>query len=274
MDLKKLLIRSVSGIVYVALIVVCTIVGNYAVLALAALLGVLATVEFSNITRDFSSRNVPLIILDCIGCVCLVLSGLIFPLVVWFAVVLMRLILQLYVSSDKPIRDMAYSLMSQIYIGLPMALMVWLSDMYSSMTLLAVFIMIWLNDTGAYLFGCTFGRHRLFERISPRKSWEGFFGGLLLTVAGGFAASFFFSGFFNIYGLWKWIGMAVVVTCFATWGDLVESLIKRSLSIKDSGRIIPGHGGILDRIDSMLFVVPAVFVYFLLVDLDYMASLI
>lgn len=274
MDLKKLLIRTVSGIVYVALIVVCTIVGNYAVMLLATLLGVLATVEFSKITKELSYRYIPLIILDCIGCVCLVMSELIFPLVVWFAVVLMRLIIQLYIFSDKPIRDMAYSLMSQIYIGVPMALMVWLSDMYSSVTLLAVFILIWLNDTGAYLFGCTFGRHRLFERISPKKSWEGFFGGLFLTVAGSIAASYFLPDFFHVFGLWKWVGMAVVVTCFATWGDLVESLVKRSLSIKDSGKIIPGHGGILDRIDSMLFVVPAVFVYFLLIDLNYMASLL
>ena len=128
-----------------------------------------------------------------------------------------------------------------------------------------MFMFIWLYDTGAYCVGMLLGRHRLFERISPKKSWEGVIGGVLACIAGAYITHVWFDEFFQSPGLSVWLGMSVVVAVFATMGDLVESLIKRTVGVKDSGNILPGHGGILDRIDSLLLVAPAVLIYLLLV---------
>jgi phosphatidate cytidylyltransferase len=128
---------------------------------------------------------------------------------------------------------------------------------YYPVFVLALFIFIWINDTGAYLVGILFGKHRLFERISPKKSWEGFFGGLLFTTA----SSFVFAYFEPEISYYHWMGISLVVVVFGVWGDLVESLIKRTLEVKDSGKAIPGHGGFLDRFDSLLLAVYAVLFY-------------
>ena len=116
--------------------------------------------------------------------------------------------------------------------------------------------LIWANDVFAYLFGITLGRHRLFERISPKKSWEGFFGGLLGAVAMGYVAATVLEA-----SVAMWIGVALVAAISGVFGDLVESMMKRSIDIKDSGNIIPGHGGWLDRFDALILSAPFVFVY-------------
>ena len=116
---------------------------------------------------------------------------------------------------------------------------------------------IWVNDSFAYLTGMTFGKHRLFERISPKKSWEGFIGGAVASVVAGYV----FSLFETDLVWWQWLIFSLLVVVFGTFGDLMESLIKRSVGVKDSGRIIPGHGGLLDRFDSMLLAVPVIFLY-------------
>ena len=109
------------------------------------------------------------------------------------------------------------------------------------------------------------GKHRLFERISPKKSWEGVIGGVAVCIAGAYITNYYFNEFFQVPELNIWVGLSVVVAVFATFGDLVESLIKRTVGVKDSGNILPGHGGILDRIDSLLLVAPAVLIYMMLV---------
>jgi phosphatidate cytidylyltransferase len=123
---------------------------------------------------------------------------------------------------------------------------------------LLIFIYVWLNDTGAYLAGITFGRHPLFSRVSPKKSWEGFWGGIAITVIASLVIAFYFSSFIS----WELnLGLALVTSIFATFGDLVESLFKRSSGIKDSGILLPGHGGILDRVDSIMLAAPATLIY-------------
>ena len=119
---------------------------------------------------------------------------------------------------------------------------------------------MWINDTGAYLTGTLLGRHRLFPSISPKKSWEGFAGGTLLTLL----PAFWMSNVMGILSRTDWICMAVIVSVFGVFGDLTESLIKRNAGVKDSGAIMPGHGGILDRFDSVLFVVPVSFFYLMM----------
>ena len=115
---------------------------------------------------------------------------------------------------------------------------------------------IWANDVFAYLFGITLGKHRLFERISPKKSWEGFFGGVLGAMAMGYTAATILDGNTIV-----WVGMALVAALSGVFGDLVESMFKRSVDIKDSGNIIPGHGGWLDRFDALILSLPFVFIY-------------
>ena len=265
MDPKKLLIRSLSGLVYVAIIIGCALWGIYPFTWMAVAFAVIATLEFAKITGEISAKTIPTLLLDLAGNICLAFTWKLWPLLLWVFVMLCRMIMELYTKSDKPISNIAHSIMSQIYIGLPLGLMGGIGEWWNLHLVLAIFFMIWINDTGAFLVGSMIGKHRLFERISPKKSWEGFFGGLVFNLVAAWAFCTYCSDFFNLHrSLAVWMGLAVVVTAFATWGDLVESMIKRSLHIKDSGNLIPGHGGILDRIDSLLFVMPAALLYFCL----------
>lgn len=269
MDLKKILIRAVSGLVYCGIIVGCVLIGEPGILVLGALLAVTSCLEFAKISNELTSKTAPVLILDIAGCFCLCLGYLGYTLIIWLAVMIARMVEQLYIYSDRPLRDLAHSFMSQIYIGIPLGIMTAIAWVLNPMIVLAIFILIWINDTGAFIFGCTLGRHKLFERISPKKTWEGFVGGLLCSI--GASALFFCFGnsFFGMdaihANLGIWLGLGAIVSVFGTWGDLIESMIKRNLHIKDSGTIMPGHGGILDRIDSLLLALPAVAVYFSLI---------
>ena len=140
---------------------------------------------------------------------------------------------------------------------------------FNSLLPLSVFIFLWVNDTGAYCTGSLLGRHKLFPRISPAKSWEGSIGGAIFVLAAAYAIGYYdnmlvMDGDNSGRGLLSipaWLGLGLVVVIFGTWGDLVESLFKRTLGIKDSGNILPGHGGMLDRFDSSLLAIPAAVVY-------------
>ena len=168
---------------------------------------------------------------------------------------------ELYAESDEPFKMISYVLSGVVYIALPFSLMNVMTLRYGNYDyrlILAFFIFLWANDVGAYCFGMMFGRsgkRKLFERISPKKSWEGFIGGLIAAIAAGYIVSEFWG---LRYGLSppQWILAAGVVSITATFGDLIESLLKRSAGIKDSGNIMPGHGGILDRFDGALTAFP------------------
>ena len=177
------------------------------------------------------------------------------------------LVCELYLQRESPINNWAYTMLSQMYVALPFSLIPVLGFMtdpahpmqvgYRWIFPLSVFIFLWTSDTGAYCFGSLFGKHRLFERISPKKSWEGSIGGAFTSLL----AACVIWHLDNSLTLIQWLGFALVVVIFGTWGDLVESLMKRQLGIKDSGNILPGHGGMLDRFDSSLLAIPAVVVY-------------
>jgi phosphatidate cytidylyltransferase len=169
------------------------------------------------------------------------------------------------------ILTIVYLFVSQMYIALPFSMINVLafrqsldgSTHFYYLLPLSVFIFLWINDTGAYCSGTLFGKHKLFPRISPGKSWEGSIGGgiLVLIVAG--VIGYLENQGDNLSGLnlLEWLGLGLTVVLFGTWGDLVESLFKRTLGIKDSGNILPGHGGILDRFDSSLMAIPASVIY-------------
>lgn len=270
MNLKKIAIRALSGLVYCLIIIGCIISGYKGVTILASLLTIWGCLEFTHITGGLTRRNIPAAILDIAACLSLSISlciGLPLENILtnWLAIIMLRLIVEIYLKSDHPLRHTAHSLMSQIYIGVPMAVMVYIAMNYSPYILLTIFVLMWLNDTGAYLVGCSIGRHKLIERVSPKKTWEGFFGGLIFSMAVSLLIFYFikpFEGMEHIdMSLIFWLSIGAIVSIIGTWGDLIESMIKRDLQIKDSGNLIPGHGGILDRIDSILFVLPAILLF-------------
>lgn len=268
--MKSLITRSITGIIYVALIVGAILGGPGWFYALALLLGVLGIAEFDRLANS-ERVSAATILLDILGTASLIsvfaaravnprlLSAGLFCSLVYLVG---RLVSQLYISDGNALRHYAVSLMGQLYVALPIGLLTALYS-FSPSVVLVLFIMIWLNDTGAFCVGSLFGRHRLFERVSPKKSWEGFFGGLAFCLACGAVCFYFFPGVFRSMNLGEVLGFGAVVSVFGTWGDLVESLIKRTIGVKDSGRILPGHGGILDRVDSLLLVSPAVMAYLL-----------
>lgn len=172
-------------------------------------------------------------------------------------VLMLTLVAELFKKADNPIDNWGVLLAGQVMVALPFALMNSLFSR-SAMLLLALFVIIWLNDTGAYCTGSLIGRHKMFPRVSPGKSWEGLAGGAVFAMAAGYV---FFSDPFGFttmtFTWWQSLLLSLVIVVFGTFGDLVESLTKRTLGIKDSGNVIPGHGGWLDRFDSILLATPA-----------------
>lgn len=178
----------------------------------------------------------------------------------------LMLIAELYYKSPTPFRNVALNVFGIFYIIVPFALLNFFfnPDLSSAgdhpAILLGFFILLWVYDSFAYLFGVWLGKHRLFERHSPKKSWEGLIGGFVA----GFAAAFIIASFWPEYSLWQWFIIAAIIMIFGTFGDLAESMLKRSIKLKDSGRALPGHGGLLDRFDALLLAAPAVFVFLML----------
>jgi phosphatidate cytidylyltransferase len=182
------------------------------------------------------------------------------PYLIYLMFVLIR---ELYdKSSSHPVHRLALTFLPHIYIALPFSLLNFIvmpgpETFAPTPYAVALFVFIWVNDTAAYLVGSQFGKRRLMKRISPKKSWEGFGGGLIAAIV----ASQAFAYFYRATAWYNWLGLAVVIVIFAVWGDLTESLVKRSAGVKDSGNLLPGHGGLLDRLDSALLAIPALFIY-------------
>lgn len=170
---------------------------------------------------------------------------------------------ELYQDNETPIQNISLTILGVVYVGLPFALLTMffnpglIDGAYYPGILLSFFIILWSYDSFAYLTGVLIGRHKMFPRISPKKSWEGLAGGFVA----GLAAAWILSGFYDVFSLVNWLIIGGIIMIFGTFGDLSESLLKRSLNIKDSGKALPGHGGLLDRFDAALFAVPAVFIY-------------
>ena len=275
---KNIFTRALSGSIYVALIVAALLLPSpYMFIGLFALFIVLGTVELHHLVDNKASviaNKRTAIALDCIGGLALFTTfwGLNFnpsgsvtqvAIAAYLLYFALRMILQLYMKSDNALQSLADSALTQVYVALPLSL---LNILYDEGVLLAIFILIWLNDTGAFCVGSMLGKHRLFERISPKKSWEGFWGGMAFCIIAG-VVFYFCGGTFGNLKLVEWIMLGICVSAFSTWGDLAESLLKRTLKVKDSGHLIPGHGGILDRIDSLLLVSPTSVIFFILIEL-------
>lgn len=280
----NLIKRVLSGVIYIALIVAAILLlDNSPVMYLLVfpLLIVLGIGEMISMAKDDATQSWLVNIIDMLGGIGVFMalylhyeSTTMQSRSLWLlpiaAYLLLRTIVQLYRPRQNAVHSLERSFFSLGYVALPIAMLNGIMSITAPRLLLGMFIFIWLYDTGAYCVGMLLGRHRLFERISPKKSWEGVIGGVAFCVAGAYATHHWFNEFFQVPDLTVWVGMSVVVAVFATFGDLVESLIKRTVGVKDSGNLLPGHGGILDRIDSLLLVAPAVFIYLLLVVPNYL----
>ncbi len=259
----KTLVRAISGIIYIALVVGLLFVSEWGLPLLALLFAFMAASEFLTITGGETQFQWSRII-DIFTVMCMVMIPL--DLIfcgAWIVFFMLRLCMALYSHHNESVKRLALIMAVQVYIGAPLAFMVALGTWIASpMAVLAVFFFLWINDTGAFTVGSLCGRRKLFERISPNKTWEGFIGGLFFTLVAAALFGLFAADWFRLpSNLGLWLGMGALVTVAGTYGDLFESHLKRLLQIKDSGCIMPGHGGVLDRIDSLLFAMPAVCVY-------------
>lgn len=274
--LKNMMVRAVTGTIFVAAVVVCFLCPQ-AMMFLFTLVTALTVWEFTGLVNNVEGVRVNRFITTVAGaylflafagvCSGLTPSAVFIP---YLLTIVYLFISELYTKAPNPIANWAYTMLSQLYVALPFSMINVVAFrssgdavMYDYMLPLSIFIFLWTNDTGAYLSGSMFGRHKLFPRVSPGKSWEGSIGGgiLVLVVAAviGHVANGQDGG--HLLSVPAWMGLGLVVVFFGTWGDLVESLFKRTLGIKDSGKILPGHGGMLDRFDSSLMAFPAAVIY-------------
>ena len=275
--MRNFIVRTITAVFFVAAIVTCFLRPEAMAFLFAVVTG-LTIWEFTGLVNEREHVAINRLICTVAGVYFFLAmmgynsgitsSGVFIP---YLISIIYLLIAELYLTQEDPVSNWAYTMMSQLYIALPFSLLNVLAFRavgdgicYTYLIPLSVFVFLWINDTGAYLCGSLLGKHKLFPRISPGKSWEGSVGGgiLVMVIA---VLVWYLTEQYGVNDLQlsavEWAGLGLTVVVFGTWGDLVESLFKRTLGIKDSGHILPGHGGMLDRFDSSLLAIPAAVVY-------------
>ena len=263
-------IRAITGLFFVIVMVGSMLLGRYVFAGFFIVLSGYCLKEFYRMISVDESKPQQLLglILGVLG-FCGVAGNLLAALDSRYLLLLIPLVLavfvrQLYQQQGKPFDGISRTLLGVIYVVLPFIAFFalgFVTGTYDHRLPLGFMLMLWGNDTGAYLAGKFLGKNRLFERISPNKTWEGFVGGIVLALVTGAVLAYYFP----LLAYWQWLCTALVISLFGTFGDLVESMLKRSLQVKDSGALLPGHGGLLDRFDGLLFAAPAVLVFLALV---------
>lgn len=282
--MKNFITRTITGILFVAIMVTGICLRGDAMILLFALITGLTLWEFTGLVNEHVADTTVNRFITTAAGVYLFLAfagyctGIVPPsaFIPYLLTLIYLFISELYLKQKNPIQDWAYTMLSQLYIALPFSMINVLSFQadpisgqiaYHWLLPMSVFIFLWANDTGAYCAGSLFGRHKLFPRVSPGKTWEGSIGGAVIVLIIAAVISYLAGSNESLSTLnaqmstIKWLGLGLVVVFFGTWGDLVESLFKRTLGIKDSGNILPGHGGMLDRFDSSLMAIPAAVIY-------------
>ncbi|HOL00959.1 MAG TPA: phosphatidate cytidylyltransferase [Paludibacteraceae bacterium] len=263
---NEFLKRSISAVVYVLLVVASLFISPVTFVIVFAFFMSMCIYEFHKITNQQPEVNVPRWLSMGISLLLFLISFFYFsgraflPIFSYYIILIFWMFIrELFLRNSNPVHNWAYFLLGQVWIALPFSLLNFIVyfNNYQPLLILSIFILVWMNDTGAYLIGITLGKHKMIPRVSPHKSWEGFAGGILVTLLTGYLLSLWLYQL----DLPQWLFMSLIVSIFATFGDLLESLWKRTFQIKDSGNAIPGHGGFLDRFDSLLMVVPAVLIY-------------
>ena len=282
--MKNFITRTITGILFVAIMVTGICLRGDAMILLFALITGLTLWEFTGLVNEHVADTTVNRFITTAAGVYLFLAfagyctGIVPPsaFIPYLLTLIYLFISELYLKQKNPIQDWAYTMLSQLYVALPFSMINVLSFQADPLTgqiayhwllPMSVFIFLWANDTGAYCAGSLFGRHKLFPRVSPGKTWEGSIGGAVIVLIIAAVISYFAGSDASLSTLnaqlstLKWLGLGLGVVFFGTWGDLVESLFKRTLGIKDSGNILPGHGGMLDRFDSSLMAIPAAVIY-------------
>ena len=270
--MKNLIIRALTGIIFVVVLVSAICIHPIFFLILFCIITGLTLWEFGGLVKHYENANLQRAV-NVLGGVYLFIATFVYAngltdgkiFLPYLLFIMLSMIAELYYKAPNPINNWAFTLFAQVYCAGSFSMLNFIGAepgtpgvmSYTPLFIMAIFIFVWLDDTGAYLVGSLIGKRKLFERISPKKSWEGFFGGLILVLASSQAFAWFAPEIRRL----KWLGLAATVVLFGTWGDLIESLLKRTLGVKDSGNVLPGHGGMLDRFDSVMLAVPASYIY-------------
>ena len=278
--LKNLVVRTLSGAVLLGVVLAAALLGKYAYGALLLVIVSVGLAEFYRLAKASGAQ--PQVNMGTFAGVILfctsfhifeqlydgyplsmeLIVGLLLSLLLYLFLIF---VVEVFRAKEHPLRNVAVTIMSLIYVSLPMSLMLFIPLMlgggiWRAEAFLFYLFIVWGNDVFAYLVGVSIGRHRMCERISPKKSWEGFVGGVLGAMAMGALGNVVVGG-----GYALWLGLAAIVAISSVLGDLVESMFKREAGVKDSGNIMPGHGGILDRFDALLVSIPFAFIYLMIV---------
>ena len=268
--MKKLFTRALTGFVFVVVLGAAILIHPVTYFILFGIITAIGMMEFYRLFGDSgpvrANKNLGIIAgLVFYIITCLFASGLVSEVTYFLIIPFLSLIfvVEMYRKLDNPFPNIGLTLLGIIYISVPFSMLV-LNGFsrfniagYDAKLVLGFFFLQWASDTGDYLVGITIGKHPLFPRVSPKKSWEGFVGGVIITQA----IAVVISIYFTVLSRFDWIVIATIISFFGVLGDLIESLLKRSVHVKDSGTILPGHGGILDRFDSVIFSAPIVFLY-------------
>jgi len=266
--LKEIQIRTITGVIFLLAVIGSILLHPLVFFILFAFFNLVGLIEFYKLQeKEFDAKPGILFLLSGFLFYSLIaLVGLgyieIKFLFLGLPILFLQIIFELYRKKEPNWRRLGTVFSAILFVSVPFGLMNSLffspqSFSFQSGTLIGLFVIIWTNDVFAYLTGSKFGKHKLFERHSPKKSWEGSIGGFVFAMV----AAYVLSLFYTHLNVMEWITMGVIIAITGTFGDLAESLLKRNAGVKDSGTIFPGHGGVLDRFDAVLFASPFVFVY-------------
>jgi len=278
---NNLVKRALTGIVFVSVLLGAILISPWAFGALFLIITIFSTLEFYKLSEK--EGIIPQKMMGLFLAASLFITNFLYAigflddirgLMLNVVAIFVVLIIELFKKTTNPFTNIAFTLLGLIYVALPFSLMCYIAlfpgyDFYPDFNvatsytpglLIGFFVILWANDTGAYLIGSMIGKHKLFKRVSPNKSWEGSIGGALTSVLVGFGMSFLFDNFDRSH----WLVMSGIIAVTGGLGDLVQSRLKRSINIKDSGNFLPGHGGFLDRFDATLLAAPFVLTYIML----------
>ena len=267
--MSNLIKRTLTGLLFTATLLITLIFSQYSMIAMIVIVAVLCLLEFYNIGNRLELN--PQYMFGILISVIMLMMTFLFAksilpyecIIILIPIFFFAFIIQLYIKHKKPLESIAITYFPILYIILPLMLIIllgFITGEYNYRLIIGILILIWTSDTFAYLVGVAIGRHPLFPRISPKKSWEGFIGGLVFCCV----VSQILAHYWQILSYWEWGILAFIVAITGVFGDLFESLLKREAAVKDSGTILPGHGGVLDRFDSLFIVMPFAyaFIYF------------
>lgn len=271
--------RVTTAIIFVSLMLLSLVLGPRSFILTFGTIGGLCLWEYQRLVLNQEDQENPLriLLIMTIGLYPYIMACLHFLDIVQFSLreviivnflflllIMSSFLLELFGRSKQPIRNTAFQVLGTFYIGIPFTLLqfvAFIDQSYDYIFVLGFMVIMWLNDTGAYAIGSIWGKTKLMERISPKKTWEGTIGGLVIAVLVGYLLSLLFWQLPTIH----WMALGFIIGLFGTLGDLVESMMKRHVGTKDSGELLPGHGGFLDRFDSFIFMLPFATTYLVLV---------